>query len=351
VAPLSDEILARLRRRGDVKGVTESTSLDIQMSTTGHLEVDGAPAAADETVLSIREVDAAYFQTLQIPLLRGRLFGDAETSDSVIVSKPFADRVWPGSDPIGHRFRVEAQGVSFTVIGVVAATKNISAMPDDVPRALAVYTAIASRTLQAASAPPRAAVVVPKEVPPNLLPSGPIFRFKNFLVRLDPPNHLDQIMAEVRAVGPGFQLDVEWIDETYAKTFADRLLAARIVSGLGGVAFLVSIAGVYGLMAFLVAGRAREIGIRMALGASRDHIMRLVVGTSIQLVALGAAVGLAIAMASARWLASQWYGISPLDPITYAGVAVVVMSAALFATWWPARKAARIDPAITLRAE
>jgi ABC-type antimicrobial peptide transport system permease subunit len=137
----------------------------------------------------------------------------------------------------------------------------------------------------------------------------------------------------------------------YARLDGDKRLAASITGGFGVLALLVATAGIYGVMAFLVAGRRREIGIRMALGADRGAVQRLVFRSSLAAVVTGAAVGVAAALVAARWVASQLYGITATDPATYAAVCGLIVATALAATWLPARRAARVDPALTLRAE
>jgi putative ABC transport system permease protein len=127
------------------------------------------------------------------------------------------------------------------------------------------------------------------------------------------------------------------------------VLASRIISGFGVLAFVVAAAGIYALMAFLVASRAREIGIRMALGADSQRIRQLVLGSSIGLVSVGAALGIFGALAASRWAQSQLFGVSATDPITIALVTAAVVVTALLATWHPARQAARIDPTVLLK--
>ena len=172
-----------------------------------------------------------------------------------------------------------------------------------------------------------------------------------FLVRIDPPTRLEDVTRAVRSIDSSFRLRTEWIDETYATTFADRRLAARVVTAFGLLAFAVAIAGLYGVMTLLVAGRTREIGIRMALGADHQHIRRLVLGSTVRLGTAGSACGIALAVAGSRWIESQLFGVSPTDPLTHVLVVVIVLVAALTAAWGPARRAVRVDPTIALRAE
>lgn len=128
-------------------------------------------------------------------------------------------------------------------------------------------------------------------------------------------------------------------------------MATAIISSFAVVAFVIAVAGVFGVMTFLVTNRTREIGIRMALGAERTDVRRMVLGSSLRLVVAGVIVGAAAAALSGRWLESQLFGVTPTDPLTYAIVIATVMATAVAATWHPASRAARVDPAITLRAE
>jgi ABC-type antimicrobial peptide transport system permease subunit len=153
----------------------------------------------------------------------------------------------------------------------------------------------------------------------------------------------------VRTLAPGARVRSEFVYDRYANMFANEMLAASIMSAFGLFAFLVAIAGIYGVMAFLVAGRTREIGIRMALGADRGAIRRLVLGSSARLVVAGAVLGVAGASLAARWAGSLLFGVTPADPLTYLSVTAAVVVTALIATWQPARQAARVDPSKLLR--
>jgi len=144
-------------------------------------------------------------------------------------------------------------------------------------------------------------------------------------------------------------LKVEFVDDQYAREFADRLLATRIITGFGMLAFVLAAAGIYGVVAFLVANRAREIGTRMALGADSRRIRRLVLESSMWLVFLGAAIGIGGAIVVSRWAQSQLFGVRATDPMTIGLVTVAMVVTALFATWYPARQATRVDPKALLR--
>ena len=180
-------------------------------------------------------------------------------------------------------------------------------------------------------------------------PAGLSFGFLTITARVDSRARAGDLFQTVRAVDGRNILKVEFADDQYARQFADRLLATRVITSFGVLAFVVAAAGIYGLMAFLVADRAREIGIRMALGADRRRINRLVLGSSMRLVAFGAALGIAGAIAASRWAQSQLFGVSATDPPTLALVTLGVAATAWLATWQPARQAARIDPKALLK--
>ena len=175
------------------------------------------------------------------------------------------------------------------------------------------------------------------------------YGFLSITARVDSRTRAGDLYQTVRSVDPGNILKVEFADDQYARQFADRLLAARVVTAFGTLAFVVAAAGIYGLMAFLVASRNREIGIRMALGADARRIRGLVLGSSMRLVLVGAALGVTGAVVTARWVQSQLFGVSATDPLTIVLVTSGVVIVALLASWQPARQAARVDPKALLK--
>jgi putative ABC transport system permease protein len=169
------------------------------------------------------------------------------------------------------------------------------------------------------------------------------------MARVDSRSRAGDLFQTVRAIDSRFILKVDFVEDIYAEQFDDRLLATQIISGFGVLAFLIAAAGIYSVMAFLVAQRAREIGIRMALGADARRINQLVLGSSLRLAALGAAIGVGGAIGMGRWAQSQLFGVSASDPATITLVSLGVVATALAATWQPARHAGRIDPRILLK--
>jgi ABC-type antimicrobial peptide transport system permease subunit len=181
--------------------------------------------------------------------------------------------------------------------------------------------------------------------------TGAYFQSISLTVRMDSPARARNVLTAARLFDPRLHVTLDMVEDLYAEQNVDTHLASQIVGGFSVLAFIVAIAGIYGLMTCLVSGRRREIGIRMALGADPGDIRNLILGSSIRLVATGAAAGAMAAVMASRWIESAMFGITATDPATYACVITVVVGTALVATWHPARQAARVDPAVTLRAE
>lgn len=170
-----------------------------------------------------------------------------------------------------------------------------------------------------------------------------------YAVRLREPSRIADLTSMIRTLAPGARVRSEFVSDRYANMFANEMLAASIISAFGVFAFIVAVAGIYGVMAFLVSRRTREIGIRMALGADPGSISRLVLGSSVQLVVAGAALGIVGALVATRWARSLLFGVTPTDPWVYLSVTAAVVVTALVATWQPARQAAQVDPSRLLR--
>jgi putative ABC transport system permease protein len=367
---MADQVRERLRARSDViavAGLAANSPFDIGTSSGRAVQTEDRPEHSEPVTLLVRTADREFFDVVRIPLKRGRMFEADEPADSVLITDALATRLWPGADPIGRRFRTDAAQPWRTVVGVVGHVRFASAGPDRSAytsffevyaapaRPATVVTRPAAPSPPAAPAPaaaPRpAAGPAPIAARANAPRPGAIYMGRSLIARLDARARLDDIYQDLRRIDSRFTLEVKSVDASYAEPFDDRLLAARTVGGFAILSFLVAAAGVYAVMAFLVASRTREIGVRMALGANGRDIRRLVLGSSMRLVVAGAAAGLAVAVGLSRWAESQLFGVSPTDPVTYALVAAAVTVTALAATWQPARQAARVDPVVTLRAE
>jgi predicted lysophospholipase L1 biosynthesis ABC-type transport system permease subunit len=273
-----------------------------------------------------------------MPLKAGRYFEAGDPLSNVIVSETFAKRFWKGGNAIGHRFRIGAMRPWSTVVGVVG---HVRTEPDGT-------AGPSTDTFQ---------TYVLNQPPPPVRPgsavnnSGGSFANIGVIVRLDSAMRAGAVLQAVRAVDSRFRLKLDFVDATYARQFDDRLMATQIIGMFGALAFAVAMAGIYGVMAFLVAQRTRELGIRVALGADRPAIRRLVLGGSLRLAVIGILCGIAASLGASCWIQSELFGVSAIDPVTFSIVAVVVLAAAVLATWQPLRYASRVDPLVALRYE
>jgi putative ABC transport system permease protein len=304
---------------------------------TGQLEVDDRPPVETELRFPRLWVEPDYFTVLRIPLVEGRMLEPTDPPDQVLVTEALTRRLWPGQTAVGRRFRETPSLPWKHVVGVVG---HVRTTYDDVVSGPAQHYQIYS-----AMPPPP-----PSRPAPAGRPSaGAMYSLVTVTARVDSRARAAALYEAARSVDPRNMLRVEFVDDQYARQFADRRLAATIVGGFGTLAFIVALAGIYGLMAFLVAERRREIGIRLALGADGPAVRRLVLGSALRLALAGAVLGIGATVAAARWAESQLFGISATDPLTIAVVTLAVLAAALLATWHPARQAGRVDPTVLLR--
>jgi predicted lysophospholipase L1 biosynthesis ABC-type transport system permease subunit len=306
------------------------------------LEIDGQ-AANSKIGLGRKWVEPAYFAVTKLPLRSGRYLEESDPPTNVVVSETFAKRFWPRGSPVGHTFRADRSWYEDpqTVVGVVSDFRiDPRKMPDEADSRFYVYAVL-----------PRQGLAGARGWTETTIDTGGSFGFMDVTVRLNSSARLPAVQAVVQRLEPKLQVTAELVDDTYARQNADVLLSTRVVGAFSVIAFIVAIAGLYGVIAFTVASRTREIGIRIALGAERRDISRLVLSSSARLVLTGSAIGCGVAFGVARWIQAQFFGVSPVDPSTYFVVAAVVTGAALAATWQPAAEAARVDPALTLRSE
>ncbi len=304
------------------------------------VEVEGAVARESDQAL-FREVDTAYFRTAGIPVVRGRDFTAddlAHPGDAALVNQAFAARYWPGGDALGKRITVRksAQGrpefgepVRATIVGVVGNVRHYSLDTDFVPEVYLPYTVT-------------------------------VWSWMSLVVRTagDPAAMAPAVERAARTVEPDLPLEsAALVNRVYdlPALLRQSLAYRRFITGLLGAfalpALLLAALGIYGVMAYLVAQREREIGIRMALGAQRRDVLGLVVGEGLRLAGVGVLLGAAGALATTRWLRSELYDTSAADPLTFVLAAGVLIAIGLVAMVLPARRAAGVDPARTLQAE
>jgi len=290
------------------------------------LEVEGHPFE-EKTLFEGRSVTPRYFAATGIPVLGGRVFTGDDASGRppvAIVSRSFARRYFPGQDPVGKRFHYQdTQAPWYTIIGVVGDVRQWSL--ESTPP-MQIYMPLWQSRSNSAS------VVVRTSLAPDHLASS--------------------MRALVRELDPAVAVaDVSTMSQLVSAATAQRRFQALLVTAFGGVALLLSLVGLYALMTYAVEQRTAEIGIRMALGAQRSNVMRLVLRQGSSLALAGIALGVACAWGVTRWLTSLLFEVAPVDLPTFFAVAVLFSAVALAACYVPARRATRVDPMVALRYE
>jgi len=283
------------------------------------------PEAMSARVLAVVNVTTpGYLQTMRIPLLKGRDFADTDRETSLrvaIVNQTFADRIWPNEDPIGKRFRFFTDTAYRQVIGVAKNSKYQTLGEDPQP---AAYTPLEQDFSDAMI----------------------------LLVRTagDPAAALGTAQREIRSIDAQVPLQNPFpMRELLKQSLWPARLAAILLGIVGALALTLASIGLYGVMAYAVTQRTREIGVRMAMGANRSQVLRMVLQQAMTLVAIGLVVGVAGALALARVVNRLLFGMSGIDPVTFFGVALLLTLVAMLASAFPAWRASRLDPIRALR--
>ena len=283
-------------------------------------------------------ISAEYFHVMNVPLLAGRSFSTAEMSGNppvAIVDAETAQRFWPGQDAIGKHIRLVDQVHQWrTVIGVSANVRafSIQRTIPDFMRGTIYLPLSPSSTLEDKRVPSEMTIAV-RTASDESQTAAMLQRIVSGL------NH-DVPVSEVKSM-----------DSVLAEAVSTPASTTSLFTTFAALALALGMVGIYGVLAFLVSKRTREIGIRIALGAQRADVLWLVLKEGAKFAVVGIALGLAGAFVTTRWLSSELYGVSATDPLTYAGVAVVMSVVSLLACYVPARRALRVDPLIALRYE
>jgi putative ABC transport system permease protein len=271
-----------------------------------------------------------YFRVLAIPLLRGRFFDNRDVMNAphvAVISDSLARARWPNEDPLGKTIEfgnMDGDLRLLTIVGIVGDVRNHSL---EAPPSPTVYVNYRQR--------PQSSDLFTIVMRTSLPPEGVIPAAREIVRSIDP------------GVPPQFR--------TFAQVFTSSLSARRfnltLVLAFAGAALLLAVAGVYGVMAYSVTRRTREIGVRIALGAARGDVLRLVLGQGMWTTAIGVSIGIAGSFALTRTAQSLLFGVSPTDAVTLAGVSLLLAGVSLLACWIPTRRAMRVDPIVALRYE
>jgi predicted permease len=330
-----------LRRGKTLPGVEEIAVGDLAALPLGHdrndlnpfpLILEGRETPGNEPPL----VDASivtpdYFHLLGMTLLRGRLFTDSDAGMSpqvAVINDAFARMYWPNENPVGKRLKLPTPGdrssLSWTtVVGVLADARTESLADSTVPQ---IYLSLYQR------------------------------RAKDLAIfvrgRLDPAATPVELREQVRSINPELPVfGAQTLTEVLSASLSQRRFSMEMVGLFALTALLLAGLGIYGVISYIVNERTHEIGIRLALGAQSRNILRMVLREGFSLALAGAAVGLVCALIVSHLMAGLLYGVSPADPLTFAGVALLLLGVAMLACYIPARRAIRVDPLVALRHE
>jgi putative ABC transport system permease protein len=290
------------------------------------------PKPGQEPTLETRVATPGYFQTVGIPLLKGRYFtpqDDERAPQVVLISESAVKKFFPNEDPIGRKIRLgwgrgkDKPNVGGEIVGIVGDVRQLGLDVPFEPEIYVPHTQVANSSLE---------IVLRTDVPPATLASA--------------------VRREVRQLDPDLPIArFETLESIVAESISRPRFYMLLVAIFAGVALLLAAIGIFGVMSYSVAQRTRELGIRIALGAGAGAVRRLVVGQAMTLAGIGLAIGLAAALLLSSTLEKMLFNLSSTDPSTFAAVAGVLFIVALVASWLPARRAARVDPVVALRAE
>jgi putative ABC transport system permease protein len=316
------QIIQRIESLPGVEAAGSATTLPMSGATDNSVRAESQPDQDEFYINTDYDfVSGNYYRAMGIRLLKGRVFAERDNATSAprvaLINESLARQVFPDGDPLGQRVRF--LGESWEIVG------NVRHRGLDRNRTEHIYLPQAFSFLQCS-------LVVRTKVPPLML----VETIRSEIFKLD----REQPISNIRT-----------LEQVVAHSIADRRLVLVLLGLFAGVALLLAAIGLYGVMAYSVAQRTREIGIRVALGAEHGEVLYLIVAKGMKLTAIGVGVGLLGALILTRVLTHLLFGVTPSDPVTLAAVALVLGAAALLACWLPARRAARVDPMKALRCE
>ena len=322
------ELFQRVRALPGVESVGGITALPLQgNSRLQAYAVEGRPPQpqGQELTAVINTVGDDYFQTMSIPLRRGRMFterDDDKAPKTVIINEELARRIFAQQDPLGQRLYLRGGNTPYEVVGVVGNTKQFNLTGDASPEIFTHY-----------------------------LESPVTFMYVLARTKGDPTSLAMPIRREVQAIDPDQPVGNRTLSQQFENSISQPRFYTLLLGLFAAVALVLASIGIYGVMSYMVAQRTHEIGIRMALGAQRRDVFRIVVGQGLKLALVGVVVGLGLSFLATRLLSTLLFGVSAIDPVTYIIIPLILTGVAIAACFIPARRATRIDPLIALRNE
>jgi len=327
------EVLAALRAIPGVQsaGMVHGLPLD-GGSPDGHFNIEGRPQDSGAADANFSVVSPGYLATLRIPVLRGRDLSESDTAETApvtVISAEMARLFFPGQNPIGKRIWFDSfapQKQWLTIVGIAADIREEGLTRPIMPVAYVSH--------------------MQTESPQQLLD-------ENFVLwtAQDPRNVVQAVRERLRAADRGSVVKFATMDQVLARSVARQRFQMQVLGGFAALALVLASVGLYGVLSYVVTSNRVEIAIRMALGAQPGSIFAMVTGRALCLAAAGTAIGLAACFAVRSVLASLLFGIGPSDPATLGGAIVLLLAVAFAASWFPARRAMRVDPSAALQAE
>jgi predicted permease len=320
----------------DLAAITSALPATSRQINSAALDIEDRPAESSEDLRAERIlVSPDYFRVMQAPLVRGRFFTEGDEAGKqlvAIIDEATARRYWTDHDPLGRRLRFGQNPVVagtiqnpsrpwMTIVGIVKDIKQDGLDINGVPH---IYVSIYQNQGR------RLSIVMRSSLAATIL---------------EP-----QIRHEIQNIDPGLPVfSVSSMDDVLDASLAPRRFSADLVGGFAGLALLLACIGIYGLLAYMVGQRSREIGLRMALGAGRGDILKLILRKGVILAGVGIVVGLLFAASTASMMATLLYGIHAHDPVVLLIVPLLLLAVAVLASYFPARRAAKISPIVALR--
>ena len=332
-------LLERLRAIPGVKSATLSSVLPLRaefaVSVSGTLDHKETPEGKEQTIDGSL-ASSGLVETLGIPMVRGRFFTDDDTASAplvVVVNQAFVNRFLPGQDPVGHTYGMgKKRFAEAHIVGVIGDVKQLDVTEATKPEIYFCLAQMEPGTPLYGIATAFIEVAIRGTVPADALRA-----------------QFDKVLHEVAP--DATTTDVKTIHEAVEDSFGSQTLIAHLLESFAALALLIASVGLYGLLSFDVAQRTRDIGLRLALGASQANILSLILRRALLLVGIGLTIGGALAWFAVRLASSYIYGVQAHDALTFTAVVLVLATASLFAAWLPARRAAAVDPILALKSE
>jgi predicted permease len=340
VREVYQELHQRLQTIPMVEAVAAATQMPFSGGSTRNTTTVETATGPVETNLERANVTSSYFQVMGIPLLAGRPFRplDRESDPPVaIVSQAMARAYWPGQNAIGQRIKeggIDSDSPWLNVVGVAGDVRH-----------------------QGLEVEPRAKIYLPFHKGMTWMMSGDgraVSSHQTAVLRLsaDPSGVMAAVRGVVRAVDPDLPIiELASLDHLISRSVAAPRFRMVLITALATLAMVLAVVGIFGVLTYAVERRTKEIGVRMALGAALSDVVAGVVKRGLVMLAFGLMIGLGVSLAAARALASFLYEINPIDPLTMIVVSLLLTSAALVASYLPARRATRVDPVAVLKRE